>query len=623
MSEYDRSESSRDGNDFDPREAADPTRGGDGDDEHTTVLPTFHGEGVGAAGRSSGAAEVRGDGDEERSFPGGATADERAAAAAGYAGPYSAPDSDDDRAPRFSQASYQSPSPYGQNPGGQGPSGQGSYGPDRYGQGPYGDRAPGPTYGQQEYGQAYGQQAYGTQQAYGQQSSYGQPGAGRPATGQPGYREGQRVQGQYGDSRYGPGQYSEAQNRQGQYGQTQNRQGGYGEPPRGGSTATFAPWTTGPGGPGDQGRRRRGGYGILAAAGVLAILLGGGAGLAAAELADNGNTTVAAPVASSAAAPQPTVGAVTGGGDSAVEQVANSALPSVVAITVLNGQTGDTGSGVILSADGLILTNNHVIAAGATGGTITVSFNDGTNVKAAIVGRDPVTDLAVLKVAGKTGLKAATLGNSDAVEVGQTVVAVGSPLGLNGTVTTGIISALNRPVTSSGETSTDQTTTVNAMQTDAPINPGNSGGPLLNLSGQVIGINSSIAALPSSSDSQSGSIGLGFAIPINQITPIVKELETTGKATHAQLGVTVQDNQDTATGLTTGALLKTVVAGKSAALAGLKVGDVITGVQGRPITSSSSLVATIHSYRPGNKISVTFLRAGTSHVVEVTLDSDS
>lgn len=361
---------------------------------------------------------------------------------------------------------------------------------------------------------------------------------------------------------------------------------------------------------------------------MLAVVLGSGSGYAAERVAARNDTPTTGTVAPSglvqSANPVPSFTSMAGDAQQAVEQVARNALPSVVSITVVSGQTGDSGSGVVLSPDGLVLTNNHVIAAAATTGNITVSFNDGTSAKATIVGRDPVTDLAVLRAAGKTGLKAATLGDSSTIAVGQQVVAVGSPLGLNGTVTTGIISALNRPVASAGETSTDQATVINAMQTDAPINPGNSGGPLYNLSGQVIGVNSAIAALPSSdTTSQSGSIGLGFAIPINQITPIVAELEKSGKATHAQLGIRAKDDGDESTGLTTGATVVTVNPGSAAQKAGLQVGDVITEVEGRQIIDADSLVATIRSQRPGDKVSVTFTRNGKSDTVGVTLDSDS
>jgi len=460
-------------------------------------------------------------------------------------------------------------------------------------------------------------QPAGSPPAYG--SGYGQP-AGQP--GQGGY-----AQGGYGQGGYGSG-YQQAG-----YGQDPaGGPGGYGSGGSGGSGG-YGGGSGGPGGPGpsgypggDAGGRRRGGAGLLGAAALISLVVGGGSGLVASGWADNGTSGAAASAAAvpaaSAAAPRLTTVATSGG--LAVEQVAQAALPSVVSLTVVSGQSGDTGSGVVLSTDGMILTNNHVIAAAASGtGAITASFSDGTTAKATIVGRDPVTDLAVVRVTGKTGLTAAAVGRSADVAVGQQVVAVGSPLGLNGTVTTGIISALNRPVASAGASSSDQATIINAMQTDAPINPGNSGGPLLDLSGRVIGLNSAIAALPTSdSTSQSGSIGLGFAIPVDQITPIVKQLETTGKATHAQLGVRVGTAGDTTSGLTTGAQLGTITAGSAAAKAGLRAGDVVTAVQGRHIIDANSLVATIRSERPGDTVSVTYTRGGRSATTQATLDSD-
>ena len=189
------------------------------------------------------------------------------------------------------------------------------------------------------------------------------------------------------------------------------------------------------------------------------------------------------------------------------------------------GQQGSgSGSGIILTDDGQILTNNHVVEIAADGGELAVSFNDGSTAKATIVGRDPLTDLAVIQAEGVSGLTPATLGDSDDLAVGQQVVAVGSPFGLESTVTTGIVSALNRPVTTQGESSTDPTTIFPAIQTDAAINPGNSGGPLIDMNGQVVGIDSAIRTASSSAGEQGGSIGLGFAIPINDAVPIVEQL---------------------------------------------------------------------------------------------------
>ncbi len=375
---------------------------------------------------------------------------------------------------------------------------------------------------------------------------------------------------------------------------------------------------------GGGGGRRRGITGLVALA--LAAGLFGGAGGAAATYAitqhDARPTTV-----SSLSAPPVTAAASKNLGP--VSQVAAAVLPSVVSITVLTGQGGDTGSGVILSANGDIVTNNHVIAAAnGSGGTIWVTFSNGKRVQAKVLGADPVTDIAVIQAAGVSGLKPAALGNSSSLVVGQQVVAIGSPLGLSGTVTNGIVSALNRPVSTGGQGGrTNQSTVIDAIQTDAPINPGNSGGPLVNMSGQVVGINSAIATLGSSFGGQSGSIGLGFAIPIDQVRPIAQQLITRGVATHALIGVSVTDA--TQQGLPFGAAVRAVSPGSAAAAAGLQPGDVITSINGQAVDSADALVAQIRAQRPGDMVRITWLRGvgsngsgGTSMSATVTLGSD-
>ncbi len=223
--------------------------------------------------------------------------------------------------------------------------------------------------------------------------------------------------------------------------------------------------------------------------------------------------------------------------------IAQQVLPQVVSINEVSSSESGVGSGVILKSDGYILTNNHVIDAVATnGGTITVTFNNNTQAPAKIVGRDTSYDLAVIKV-DKTGLPAATLGNSDNVVVGDTVIAIGSPLGFQGTVTSGIVSALNRPVTA-GSNANAETSFISAIQTDAAINPGNSGGPLVNSSAAVIGINSAIASVAGQSNAQSGNIGLGFAIPINQAARVAEEIIQKGYSTRPVLGVGLDPNYD-------------------------------------------------------------------------------
>ena len=322
-----------------------------------------------------------------------------------------------------------------------------------------------------------------------------------------------------------------------------------------------------------------------------------------------------------------------------VEQVASKVVPSVVMLETDIGRASEEGSGVVLSADGLILTNNHVVAAaapqkpsapgappapggppppGGPGGPApktTVTFSDGRTAPFTVVGADPTSDIAVIKVQGVNGLNPISMGSSSDLKVGQPVVAIGSPLGLSGTVTTGIISALNRPVSTTGE-SGNQNTVLDAIQTDAAINPGNSGGALVNMNGQLVGINSAIATLGADSpDAQSGSIGLGFAIPVDQAKRIADELISSGKASHASLGVQVTSDK-----ATPGAKVVDVIQGGAAAGAGVPKNVVVTKVDDRPINSADALVAAVRSKAPGDKVSLTFVDpGGGSRTVQVTL----
>jgi putative serine protease PepD len=303
-----------------------------------------------------------------------------------------------------------------------------------------------------------------------------------------------------------------------------------------------------------------------------------------------------------------------------VQSAAAKVLPSTVKIAVATSQGAGPGSGIVISKDGLIVTNNHVGAGAGSGGKISVILNDGRTVSATIKGTDPLTDLAVIK-ADATDLTPATLGSSGNLAVGQGVVAIGSPFGLEATVTSGIVSALNRPVTS-GDDQQDSTTVFPAIQTDAAINPGNSGGALIDLAGQVVGINSAIKTAGGSGQSEGGNIGLGFAIPIDQAKPIIDELVAKGKATHARLGVQVGDAQSSG-GLSSGARLGEVTPGGAADKAGLQAGDVVTAVDGKAIASGDALVAAVRSHRPGDEVKITLTRGGKSQTVTATLGSDN
>jgi len=324
-----------------------------------------------------------------------------------------------------------------------------------------------------------------------------------------------------------------------------------------------------------------------------------------------------------------------------VEQVAAEVVPSVVKLETKMGRQSEEGSGIILSEDGLILTNSHVVSAakgvrptpadapvrpGApgdpavpggfpTGLTTTVTFADGRTAPFTVVGADPDSDIAVVRAEGVTGLTPITVGSSADLRVGQDVVAIGSPLGLEGTVTTGIVSALNRPVAASGDAN-NQNTVLDAIQTDAAINPGNSGGALVNMSGELVGVNSAIATLGGDSpEAQGGSIGLGFAIPVDQAKRIADELISTGSASHASLGVQVSNDVTM-----NGAKIVDVVKGGAAATAGLPSGVVVTKVDDRVIGSANALVAAVRSRAPGEKLTLTYLDpAGAAKTVQVTL----
>jgi putative serine protease PepD len=291
-----------------------------------------------------------------------------------------------------------------------------------------------------------------------------------------------------------------------------------------------------------------------------------------------------------------------------VEDVANKLLPSVVQIQVTTRSGAGEGSGFIISGNGQIVTNNHVFEGAASGGDIKVVFQDGKTASAKILGRDPSSDIAVIQADGVSNLPVVQLGNSGDMRTGQAVVAIGSPFELSGTVTSGIVSSVNRPVSAGGDR-TSQATVLNAIQTDAAINPGNSGGPLVNMQGQVVGINSAIYS-PSQGQGQAGSVGIGFAIPMDQARRTIDEIVKTGKPKQTVLGVKVESTEQ-------GARISEITGGGAAEKAGLKAGDVITKFGDRRIDESDTLVAAVRSKAPGDKVTITL---SDNRTVEATLD---
>ena len=310
---------------------------------------------------------------------------------------------------------------------------------------------------------------------------------------------------------------------------------------------------------------------------------------------------------------------VAGSSDSAPdwEAVAAAVKASVVAIETTSSSGSALGSGVVIDAEGHVVTNNHVVE-GAQDDKVQVTLSDGRIFTADVVGTDQTTDLAVVEIVDPpSDLVPAALGDSAAVRVGQAVMAVGNPLGLQSTVTTGIVSAVDRPVSTRSDTASEATVT-NAIQVDASVNPGNSGGPLFDAEGRVIGINSSIAT----TSQQSGSIGLGFAIPVNQVKNVAGQLMDSGTAKHAFLGVGLSDGTATADGVTrAGALVKQVSDGSPAAAAGIQVDDVVVGIDGQAVGGSESLTAFVRAHESGDEVTLTVVRDGKAIDVAVTLAS--
>jgi putative serine protease PepD len=358
------------------------------------------------------------------------------------------------------------------------------------------------------------------------------------------------------------------------------------------------------------------GGGLVFAGLVLAVVSAGVGGFAA--LAVQPHTSISRLNALAiAAAATPRAAASLGPGT--VEEVAAKVVPSVVQLETDVADQSEQGSGIVLTADGLIMTNAHVVAPAAdadpAGAHTQVTLADGRTAPFVVVATDPTSDIAVVQAKGVSGLSPITLGSSDDLRVGQQVVAVGSPLGLEGTVTTGIISALNRPVSTGPNTAT-AATAIDTIQTDAPINPGNSGGALVDADGQLIGMNSAIATLGGSPDTESGSIGLGFAIPVDQAKRIANELIATGTATHASLGVQASDD-------THGARILDVTSGGPAAVAGLSAGAVVTKVDDQVIDDADALAAAVQSKAPGKLVTVGYLDStGVTRSAQVLLGTD-
>lgn len=364
--------------------------------------------------------------------------------------------------------------------------------------------------------------------------------------------------------------------------------------------------------------------GALAAGAVAIALVAGGIGGAVGSMTQAGRQSIAAGGSGSVGLHVPGLPAAASLPEGTIEKVAAKVVPSVVMLETDLGRQSEEGSGIVLTQDGMILTNNHVVSAAAKsngapvpGLRTTVTFADGRVAPFTVVGTDPASDIAVVRVQGMSGLSPITLGSSADLRVGQVVVAVGSPLGLEGTVTTGIVSALNRPVSTNGEAG-NQNTVLDAIQTDAAINPGNSGGALVNMNGDLVGVNSAIATLGGdSADAQGGSIGLGFAIPVDQAKRIADELINSPDhtATHASLGVRVISDRSAH-----GAKVVEVVPGEAAAKAGLPDGSTVTAFDKRPIGSADALVAAVRSKAPGDQVTLTYLDpAGDTKTAQVTL----
>jgi putative serine protease PepD len=464
-----------------------------------------------------------------------------------------------------------------------------------------------PLPAQQPFGQpGYGQSGYG-------QSGYSQSGYSQPGYGQPGYGQSGQGQGGYGPSGYGqsgygqgpryPGQQGYA-GQQGYPGQQSQGQPGY---PYGGQQRYDQ---------GSQGSGSRLPTWLWVTVAVVALVLGtlGGVlgGVAVSSSMDQSGDIPVIGTDNGAPAPLDT-------DNGSISAVAAKVLPSTVQIQAKGGADGGggggggaTGSGFVLDDKNHVITNNHVVADATGKGEIVVVDNDGKEYDARILGRSPVYDIAVLELTDDNNLRPAPIGSSRQMRVGDTVVAIGSPLGLSSTVTSGIVSATNRPVTTGDQ---DQSSYINAVQTDAAINPGNSGGPLVNLRGQVVGVNSAIATTGGVLGGESGNIGVGFAIPMEQVRITASQIVATGKARYPVIGANVNTGKQS-----DGAEVVDVPSGTPAADAGLKKGDLVTEVDGKPVTDGIGLIVAIRAHQPGETITLNVERAGKETSVKIKLD---
>ncbi|MGO4190847.1 trypsin-like peptidase domain-containing protein [Arthrobacter sp. YAF17] len=489
------------------------------------------------------------------------------------------------------------------------------------------------------------------------QPSYGRPPA--PETQQFGAPQGPAQQGQQGqpNPQHTPGYgqaagssaFGQSQQPQGQYANAEHNLGSFGQPQHGGfgGNQPGSPYASNPA----HAPKRKAAFGVptLVASILAAGLVGGGVVAGTTQLL--GDQAVTSTGSSNSSQAGPVI--VNNREDvNAITAAALKATPSVVTIKATNGSEGGTGSGIILDGEGHVLTNTHVVTLDGTAANaaIEVRMSDGKVYSAEIVGTDPLSDLAVVKIQNGSGLVPAVLGDSGKLNVGDTAVAIGSPLGLTGTVTDGIVSTLNRTISvassaapkqgednsqggggqgfqfappdgGQGQSTANQgSISINVIQTDAAINPGNSGGALVNTKGEIIGVNVAIASAGGDSSS-SGNIGVGFSIPINHAKRVAQEIISTGKATHGQFGVSVKQKtaSSSGSGFSVGAEVATVEPGSAAEKAGVKVGDVVTKFQDLTISDPNQLTAAVREQPAGATVKVTVLRGGKEQQLDVTL----